>query len=185
MFVALAALAPDGRPPLKIPDRLDERTLATEIARRLYGTPADGGPPPPNTPAKAVIWVDHGDEVLVHLDAIHTRVMDRMLLVSVDLETDQTGRATMVVPLAIGNAADPAGLVAVTDEYPRGNGVLASRWGHVLQTAVWSSLLEIASDHAAERGATPLGISAAPGAIVLHAGSPLSAASLSRNRTRP
>jgi hypothetical protein len=148
------------------------------IQGRLGGTPADGSAPAAQPPNK-VIWVDQGDEVLVHLDSVRTRTLDRMLLVSVDLETDQTGRTTLVVPLALGNANDPAGLVAVTDQYPRGNGLLASRWGESVQAAVWSTVLGIARDHAAERGAAPAGISAAAGAITLHAGPALSVASLS------
>jgi hypothetical protein len=183
-MLALAALPPDGRPPLRIPDRLDEIALASAIAQRLCGTPADGSTPTGRTPSQ-VIWVDRGDEVLVHLDSIRTRVLDRMLLVSVDLETDQTGRATLVVPLALGNAADAAGLVAVTDEYPRGNGLLASRWGDAVQAAVWSSVLGIATDHATERGAAPLSINASTGAIVLQSGPALSAARLSRSPIRP
>ena len=155
------------------PDRFDEATLATTIAIRLGGSPADGSAAPADPPAKA-IWVDQGDEVLVHLDSLRTRILDRMLLVSVDLETDQTGRTSMVVPFALGNATDPAGLVAVTDQYPRGNGLLASRWGEAVQAAVWSTVLSIAADHASERGSAPLGISASAGAINLHAGRALS-----------
>jgi hypothetical protein len=180
MLVAFAALPADGPPPLKIPNRLDERTLARAIAQRVAGTPADGSAPPEQPPAQ-VIWVDQGDEVLVHLDSIRARVLDRLLLVSLDLEADETGRASLVVPLALGKAADPAGLVAVTDDYPRGNGVLASRWGNAVQAAVWSSVLALANEHAAERGAAPLAISASAGAITLQAGPRLSVAPLKRS----
>ena len=144
---------------------------------RLAGTPADGTKPSEQAPSKA-IWVEGGDEVLVHLDSIQTRILDGMLLVSVDLESDQTGRATMVVPLALGGANDPAGLVAVTDQFPRGNGLLASRWGEALQAAVWATILGIASDHAGERGAAPVGISTAAGTVTLHAGPALSVAGI-------
>src|ERR1043165_5920410 len=136
---------PPECPPPAIPDRLDESALAGTIAVRLGGLPADGSKPPAQPPSK-VIWVDQGDELLVHLDSIQTRIMDRMLLVSVDVETDQTGRTSLVVPFALGNATDPAGLVAVTDHYPRGNGLLASRWGEAVQAAVWSTVLGIAKE---------------------------------------
>jgi hypothetical protein len=117
-----------------------------------------------------VIWVDRGDEVLVHLDSISIRISVGVLLVSVDLETDQTGRTPLVVTLALGVPGDPAGLVAVTDELPRGNGLLAARWGQTLQQAVWASLLQVAGDHAAERGLHPLGITASESFITLLAG---------------
>ena len=135
------------------------------------------------TPANA-IWVDRGDEVLVHLDSVRTRVLDRLLLVSVDLETDQTGRASLVVPLALGNAEDPAGLVAVTDEHPRGNGALASRWGETVQAAIWSAVLGVARDQAEGRGVALVGISASKGAIKLHAGPALSVVPLHRPGTK-
>jgi hypothetical protein len=93
---------------------------------------------PPAAAQKAVIWVDRGDEVLVHLDSVRVKIADRLLLMSVDLETDQTGRTPLIAAFALGDDKDPAGLVAVTDDLPRGNGVLASRWGKILQEALWA-----------------------------------------------
>jgi hypothetical protein len=132
-------------------------------------------------PSAGVVWVDGGDEVLVHLSAAQVRILDKMLLVSVDLETDQTGRTPLTVALALGTATDPAGLVAVTDEFPQGNGQLAARWGAALQAAVWSSLLGLSQDHAAERNKAPRGISAAPGQLTLHADAALVASVVGGN----
>ena len=162
-------------PPPAIPDTFNESTLPAAIAVRLVGTTANGAvlaAPLGNQ----VIWVDAGDEVLVHLDSIQTKVLDRMVLISVDLETDQTGRTPLIVNFALGNATDPAGLVVVTDEYPRGSGSLATRWGEAVQAALWSTLLGLAQDHATERGKAPAGISAAAGVLTLHAGNPILAA---------
>jgi hypothetical protein len=127
-----------------------------------------------------VIWVENGDEVLVHLDSMRVRVLDGIVLVSVDLETDQTGRTPLVVSFAVGKANDPAGLVAVTDEFPRGNGLLASRWGRALQAAAWASLLGVANDHATERASAPLGIAATQGRISLTAGAALKVQAVTR-----
>jgi hypothetical protein len=136
------------------------------------GTPADGSVASTELPNK-VIWVDGGDEVLVHLDSMLTRILDGVVIVSLDLETDQTGRTPLVVLFAVGAADDPAGLVAVTDEFPRGNGLLASRWGASVQAAAWAGLLGLATDHASERGASPLGIAAVKGQLSLSAGTAL------------
>jgi len=154
---------------LKIPDSFNEQSLAAALSQRLAGSSAIGTSIPA-TGAQAVIWVDRGDEVLVHLDSVRTKINAGMLLVSVDLETDQTGRASLVVVLAMGNASDPAGLLATTDDLPRGNGMLAARWGKTLQNAVCGSLLAVASAHASERLAAPVGISAAAGVLQFHAG---------------
>jgi hypothetical protein len=165
---------PSPCPPLKIPDTFDEKGLTSTLSVRLAGVPADGSKPVPQRNSQNVIWVDHGDEVLVHLDSVRTRILDRMLVVSIDLETDQTGRTPLVVALALGNPNDPAGLVAVTDELPRGNGLLASRWGRVVQDAIWASMLGLAGDHAKERDSAPMGITTSAGALHLHAGPPVS-----------
>jgi hypothetical protein len=170
--------------PPKIPDQFDETTLASTLSARLAGTPADGGTSAPANPA-AVIWVDRGDEVLVHLDSVRTQIRDRMLLVSVDLETDQHGRTPLVMACALGNADDPAGLNAVTDELPHGNGVLAARWGKTMQQAVWASLMGLAVDHAGERFAAPMGISVSAGLLRLHAGAAPSATASPASGTRP
>jgi hypothetical protein len=160
-----------SRPTRAIPDRLRESEIARELSVRLAGAMADGSQPPaPGGPPARVVWVDAGDEVLVHLDSVKTRVRGRSLLVSVDLETDQTGRSPLVVAFAIGARGEQAGLFAVTDEVPHGHPALAARWGAVLQDAIWSGLLAVAKDHAAERGQWPAGIFTENGGLHLVAG---------------
>lgn len=155
--------------PPKVPDSLDPKSLAGVLAFRIAGSPADGSNIQSafSTP---VIWVDRGDEVLVHLESLRAHISDRLLLVSVDFETDQTGRTPLVAVFAVGAPDDPAALVAVTDEFPRGNGVLVARWGYVFRDAVWAALLSLAADHARERLASPIGISASKGTLLLHSG---------------
>jgi hypothetical protein len=165
---------PPCPPPYKIPDQLGETELTTQISVRLMGTTANGVPLSAGTPPPAkVIWVDHGNEVLVHLDSTTVRILDRMVLVSVDLETDQTGRTPLVCSFAVSGAGELGGLVATTDDLPRGHGGLASCWGQQLQSAVWSSLMGLANDHATERSLTPRALSASAGNISLNAGAAL------------
>lgn len=171
---------PPPCPPPKVPDDFDEPTLSATLGVRLAGTPADGSLrfDPSVPPPRKVIWVEAGDEAVVHLDSTKVRMLDRTLLVSVDLETDQTGRTPLVVVLALGNPGDPAGLVATTDDLPRGNGLLAARWGRALQASVWATLLSMAREHALERDQAPRGISIAAGRLSFHAGAPLHAGSI-------
>jgi hypothetical protein len=68
----------------------------------------------------------------------------------VALESDETGRATLVVPFAPGNNADDE-LTLVTEQLPRGNSLLVARWGHILQEALFAALQEMARIHAEER----------------------------------
>lgn len=167
----MAAGTPIVQPPSSnptIPNQFNETSLGAAIATRLAGGSTASGAAPPQAAQKAVIWVDRGDEVLVHLDSVRVKIADRLLLISVDLEADQTGRTPLVAAFALGNDEDPAGLVAVTDDLPRGNGLLASRWGKIFQEALWASVLSIASDHADERRGAPLTISAKAGALQFH-----------------
>jgi len=159
---------PPRRPP-RIPDNFGEQDLSSTLGLRLAGAPADGRALSSSSSQK-VIWVESGNEVLVHLDSLRTQILDSALLVSVDLETDQTGRTPLVVALALGKTDDPAGLIAVTDDLPRGNGLLASRWGKTLQDAIWAGLLGLATDHASERGLTPQAIATSLGTLHLRAG---------------
>ncbi len=141
---------------------------------RLAGTAANGVPTAASaTPPAQVIWVDHGNEVLVHLDSTAVRILDRLVLVSVDLETDQTGRTPLICSFAVSGPGELGGLVATTDDLPRGSGVLASSWGQQLQSAVWSSLLGLSNDHAAERNLAPRALSASAGTLSLNAGASL------------
>lgn len=137
-----------------VTDGLDEAAATALVQRALAGgaeiDKAGVGR------ARSVLWSDFGDEALVHLDSVRLRFVKRFAVVSVDLETEQTGRAALVVTLALGSTQDGAGLVAATDALPRGNAMLASRWGRVLQETVWSALLDLARQHADERGQVPL-----------------------------
>ena len=139
-----------------VKDQLDERAATAVIIRALAG----GANPDASerTRIKTVLWRDLDDEVLVHLDSVVVRFVARYAIVSVDLETEQTGRASLIVTLAFGAPEDAAGLVAATDALPRGNPVLAARWGRVLQEIVWTALLDVARTHAEERNKVPLDI---------------------------
>lgn len=151
-----------------IPDHLDGPAIAGYLAARLAGTPADGSATSQTAPSK-VVWVDGGDEVLVHLDSTSTQILEQAVLVSIDLESDQTGRTPLIVAFSL-PPGEEAGLVAATDEYPRGNGLLASRWGPAVQAAAWSAMLTLASDHALERDLAPRGLAVTDGRLHLVAG---------------
>lgn len=155
------------------PHTLSEAELTAELKRRLAGLPADGSSTSGEAAPDRVVWVEDGDEVLVHLDSLRVQLLDRIMLASVDLESDQTGRQTLVVPLALASGAGPGGLLAVTEESPRGDAALVARWGHTLQEALWAGILAVAGEHAATRGHSPAAISAAPGKLLLHSAAPV------------
>lgn len=166
-------------PPLKIPDSFTEAALASELSQRLAGSPAAGSAALTTRQIPGqVIWVDAGSEVLVHLNSTQTHIGDGLLLVSVDFECDQTGRTPLVAAFAMNRDLDAAGLFSATDELPRGNGLLAARWGRIYQDAVWAALTGLVSDHAAERKLSALALICTKGTLTLRSGAPLNASQL-------
>jgi hypothetical protein len=147
--------------------------LASTLAVHFAGTPADGSRALSNSSSGPVVWVDRGDEVLVHLESMQVLIQGTSVLISVDLESDQTGRQPLVVVFSLGNGGDTAGLVATTDELPRGNALLAARWGRQLQEAVWASFINVSQTHASERRLAPLGFAIKGNTLNLQAGAPL------------
>lgn len=185
-----------GEPPVidpadLIPSRLDEQSLPAYLGVRLQGAPSSvdvtalpAGPSsvagvPSGRPVR-VVWVDGGDEALVHLDSLTTSFVGSTIVVSLDLETDQTGRAPVIVRFALGDGSDPAGLVAATDEVAGGHPLLVSRWGEAVTAAAWSALVALGADHAGQRGGVAGHLTIDSGQLVLRARTPIT---LERNDT--
>ncbi|HTD60051.1 MAG TPA: hypothetical protein VK679_05325 [Gemmatimonadaceae bacterium] len=154
-----------------VPGKINGTALAALLRPRLLGAPASSAPSA-TQPTNSVVWVDGPDELLVHLDSIATEIVGSTVLVAIDVETDQTGRTPLVVAFAI-QTSGSAGLVAATDQLPRGNGVLASRWGAMVRDAAWSALLALATDHATAHGGAARGFTIANGELTLTAGPPV------------
>jgi len=165
---APSATTDDSTRPPKVPDQIPGSGLAGFLKARLAGTPADGSAFTGSAPT-SVVWVDAGDEVLVHLDSVQTQIAGQSVIVSIDLETEETGRSPILVVFALGTD-DAGGLIAATDEYPRGDGALVARWGAAVQAAAWSAMLSLAGTHATERGLSPRGLAVVGGQLSLIAG---------------
>ncbi len=153
-----------------IPDVLGESAVRAIIQRALAGNP---NPTADANSSQIVVWDDFGDQVLVHLDSVQLRLVRTFAFVSVDFECDQAGRAPLIVTFAMGGVRDAAGLVATTDDAPRGHPLLASRWGRIYQETVWAALIGTARQHASERGKVPRSIHVLDGHLRLGAAAPL------------
>lgn len=147
---------------------LSEAELAAELRRRLVGIPFDApsGSARESTSPAQVIWVENGHELLVHLNSLAVRVRPGLLLASLDVEADQTGRTMVVTPFALPEPGK-GGLIAVTEERPRGDPAVVSHWGTTIQEAIWAALLGIAEEMANQRGHLPTELAAGEGALHL------------------
>ena len=170
-------LSPNRR--FEIAPRMDEPAMAAAIARRLA--------PPASLPSKgfgfppAVVWTDAGDDILLQLSSLRVVLRSGLIVVSIDLECDQTGRESLVMPFSVAASRDQAGLLAVTEELPRGNGLLVGRWGKLIQDAVWSALLAIVQEYAGRLNKLAFGIAAEHGVLSLHVADPAEASLLQRS----
>lgn len=192
---------PPTRLHYSVPDSLDEGGLVEVVRRALAGNAGVGGAADARAkaasgasrraPARvgAVLWDDGDSQVAVHLDRVSVKVMKRFIVVALEMETEQTGRAPLIVTFALGTTQGKAGLLAVTDELPRGHPLLAARWGVVVRDTVWAALVSVADVHASERGKVPTGIHALDGHVrfIAKPHEPLvpAAAELLKARSRP
>jgi hypothetical protein len=131
--------------------------VADALTRRLAAS---------DEPGDAIVWTMDGNEVVVHLDSVSVTLSPGIIRASVDLETDQTGRAAQEVVIAVAMPPAPPSLVAVSDDMTRGHALLAARWGRTLQDAVWGAVLGLADERAGGRAG---GIAAGDGTLRIHA----------------
>ena len=128
----------------RVADRLSTAALAQALRDALCG-PSHAGEP-------AVVWEDRGSQMLVHVASLQVQTLEQALVVGVDTETAEFGRAPLIVRFVFGTARDPATLVASSDETVHGPPLLAARWGSLFRDVVWTVIVRLADAHATERG---------------------------------
>ncbi|MCP4424814.1 MAG: hypothetical protein GY803_10000 [Chloroflexi bacterium] len=97
----------------------------------------------PDDPKSPVIWSDGDSEIVVHPAELRALLRPGLVLIELPLSTDQSGKDKLVTAFSVGKTAETATLVALTESVPRGNAILASRWGYVVQEVLWQALLAI------------------------------------------
>jgi hypothetical protein len=129
---------------------------------------ASGLPPAPATgvpPVEGVTWVDGDRELYVAVEQVDVKLAPGAIAVTIPVRCDQAGATEVDVSFAIGLPDRPLGLVAATEDRPRGPDVVVDVWGDALIALAWQCLLDVAS-----------GVSAASGSDT--AGTPLIASAL-------
>jgi hypothetical protein len=71
----------------------------------------------------------------------------------------------MVVPLGVGTAGSPVGLVLTTVERLDGPDIVVARWSDAITAFAWEALIELARRTCAQLGTDKAGLPLIPGAI--------------------
>jgi hypothetical protein len=147
---------------------LSEGAIAKALQPHLAGTPIAPSSSKSTSLPPLIVWTDVGDELALHLDGTRVLVHNNMVFVSVDIETDQTGRRNVAVCLAVASAEGRLGLVAVTEAEPRGDPRIISRWGAAIEQAVWQGLLAVVMEHAPKAASDSIVLRAHPGVLAIY-----------------
>lgn len=109
--------------------------LETRIRQRLIGVASN---------ARHVVWQSGENSVLIRSDRVRARLLDGWLLVSIELETDQTGRRPIELVYRLGTTASGGGTGAAVKINAAGAEAtaLAEIWGADLQRVVWDAVLD-------------------------------------------
>jgi hypothetical protein len=142
---------------LRIPQS-DAQQLLRGVVRRVADIPVGSSP--------AVVWQQAGAELLVLSDEITIACAPGIVTMGVTVQCDQTRRpVALAVPIAVGTADAPAGLVMHTFDRLAGPEVVTARWSEAVTAFAWEALLELARTVCAAVGKDTAGHPLIPGSI--------------------
>ena len=107
---------------------------------------------PTGTRADQVVWSQGGNELLVLLAKVQVRLSDGIALVLIPASCDEEREALVTVAFAVGDDRRPAGLLAATENRPRGPGAVVDLWGDALTAFAWRVLLLVSTGVAGHVG---------------------------------
>jgi hypothetical protein len=99
-----------------------------------------------------VLWQSAAGELLVRPAQLRLQLRDGLMAVSLPVFCDQTGAAQVHITLAVGSPQRAAGLLATTEERPRGPAAVVDVWGDALLGLTWQAVLTLLEGLAAESG---------------------------------
>ena len=164
---------------VRVPAR-EAAQLARRAARLVGGLPGGvvgavaGGVGTDGRPGDTLLWQRGGNSLLVLPDQLALRLGDGVLAFSVPVQCDQSEAVEVHVSFVVGDPKRPAGLMAVTEERPRGPAVVVDTWGEAIVAFCWHVVLQVATSLAAEAGLDddgaaliPVALYATPDALVV------------------
>jgi hypothetical protein len=145
------------------------QALAVAAAPAAAGLPEPPADPPPDrrpgAAAGVVVWSQADNELLVAPAKIEVRLDEGIVVVRIPVYCDQAPQAVLTVGFAVGERRRPAGLLAVTEDRPRGPADVVDVWGDAVTAFAWQVLLSVATGVAAGAGLDTDGAPLIPAAL--------------------
>lgn len=100
----------------------------------------------------AVLWREGDLELLVQPAGVTARFATGVVVVTIPVSCDQTGAAQVHVTFVVGDQKRPAGMLAATEQRPRGPAVIVDAWGDNLVAYAWHIVVEVITNVAGAAG---------------------------------
>jgi len=120
----------------------------------------------PADTSTVVVWERDGAELWVDVATVTLTCSDGLVTIGVTVGCDQLDKpVVMTVPLGVGTAQAPTGLVLTTVERLDGPDLVVARWSDAITAFAWEGLMELARRACAHLGKDKNGLPLIPGAI--------------------
>jgi hypothetical protein len=142
-----------------------EAGLVQQLARlaALGAAGIDGPEGQPTAPG--VVWVDGDRELFVLVTEVQVALAPGVVAVTIPVQCDQTGPTQVHVSFAVGTSKRPLGMVAASEQRPRGPRAVVDVWGDALLAFAWQVVLDVAAGTAAHAGQDTAGAFLLPAAL--------------------
>jgi hypothetical protein len=115
---------------------------------------------------REIVWVDGDNELFVLAARVKVTLDEGIVLITIPVRCDEVGAASVEVPFAVGAERHPAGMLAATEDRPRGPDAIVDVWGEALIAFAWEVLLSMAFGVADVSGTDDDGAGLIPLALV-------------------
>jgi hypothetical protein len=136
----------------------EAQRLLRAVVRFVVDIPADT--------STVVVWEQDGSELWLDVATTTIACADGLVTIGVTVGCDELPKAVPVsVPIGVGSAKAPAGLVMTTIDRVDGPDLISARWSEAITAYAWESLVELARRLCAQTGKDRSGLPLIPGAI--------------------
>ena len=143
-----------------------------ELQQLVSVAAVSAGGAPAGARSDTVVWTLGGSELFVIIAKVQVRVDSGVIVVVIPVSCDQFPEAAIEVGFAVGDDSRPAGLLAVTEDRPRGPAGVVDLWGDALTGFAWQVLLSVTTGVAGATGQdvdraplVPVAITASPNGL--------------------